>query len=201
VGAVKSYVYHYSVEDYCGPHFNPGTHFGTLRAAHDRWSNLARLGGCLAEVRLDMVNPFRTFDQGDWEEPLQFYWELVGSDEVMGQALEELGFEWPWDGADWDKDQALLEAEYILKRRGKKSLSDAWYLVIDELAAQGYDGIAYANDVEDPGSLSYIIFWSDQVHVEAVALLPEYGTTLEEFEQWWLDPPLRMAPRGWLEEA
>lgn len=185
--------YHYSSEDYCGPRYKTGTHFGTFEAAYDRWSSLALPGGCLVEVTLDIKLPFRTRDQGEWQEPFRLYSELVRSDDAVGEVLEEMGFDWPWDGNDWEKDEALLMAEDVLSRRGERGFSKAWEYVIDELIAQGYDGIVYENLVEDAGSLSYIIFYPDQVNVEAVALLPEDATP-KELEEWWKDPPFEEPP-------
>lgn len=182
------YWYHYSKEDYCGPDFDPGTHFGTFQAARDRWYQTGRYPGCLVETRIHSTNPYRTYDQGTWSHPMVFLFEIADEAEVAA-LVKEYGFIWPWDGTEDDKLDVLADIDGMLQPFSWSKTQEydhVWKRVLWELEDQGYDAISYRNEAEDPGSTSLIIFDPGQVEVVGVAYVPAQEGSLDT---WWSGVP------------
>jgi hypothetical protein len=133
-----------------------GIHFGTVKAANDRlgynhnvknWKEWKRLHIVPAIIKAQ--NPFRLPDLGTWKADNIAYGLKNSSlikrsliDEAMNVPASPL----PWkEYYDWDR-----EVKQINNLR-------------DLLEREGYDSIAYRNNIEDPGSISYITWRPNHV--------------------------------------
>lgn len=125
-----------------------GFHFGTLDAAHDRYTqsleeDFNTQKGIYKEVYLNIKSPyFMVVDAGEW------------SAQAVALQLE--------------MDGLITEQQYDHLR-----LTEGWYdntydnpaakAVRDILNNNGYDGIIYKNDSEDAGSYSVIALYPEQI--------------------------------------
>jgi hypothetical protein len=117
-----------------------GYHFGTRKAADDRLDLTAGRGqGYIGEFRLRAERPLDLPDLGDWN-----------PGDIVAQARKRGAF-------------TNAEAKAL---RAKPGLS--YDDVKQALKEKGYDSIRYKNRVEDPGSVSWIVFDPDQIrHIDA----------------------------------
>lgn len=128
ISPIRAYHGTLSPED-IGNNFHPGTHFGTAEAANARIRNL--LGETPPEV-LEMENPAPAVFPVDIHSNKQL---TIPDPDNFGQDLASY----------------LLKNGLITKNELDKSGS-----AINALRKKGYDLLNYINDMEDPGSTSYI---------------------------------------------
>jgi len=142
-------------------------HFGTFKAASDRMSYLDNFDKTIGRKRkefrilpiyLNIENPL------DLPDLASVYKNEDGEFEVYDKDS------WKEDNSfptlQWESDSDL--AEYLWRNRiiDSDEFWDAQYdvdLLMDILKRKGYDGIRYKNGVEDPGSISWIPFSSNQI--------------------------------------
>ncbi len=125
-----------------------GFHFGTLEAAHDRYSQTKEKQpdtpiGVYKEVYINMTNPFYIdIDAGRW---------------------------CAYDIAYQLKQKGVITEQQYEHIRAKKGFWEYTYdnpaakAVREILSQNGYDGIIYKNDSEDAGSYSVIALYPDQI--------------------------------------
>lgn len=158
--------------------FAPLSHFGTRAAAEHRMQRTCQddpheRGARTITAQLNIQNPIDLPDLGghqyyQYEETLRAAGFLT-EDEAAAIFAQPSGHSGGKDGYD-DHD-------------GWKSR------LVDCLMAKGYDGFTYTNDVEDPGSTSYIVFRPEQVHVTAVTMLHQ-ESLLQKIART-INPPAR----------
>lgn len=96
-----------------------------------------RPDGCLGRYSVEIKRPLFIDRDFDWENRNAEYW--TGPDDDI-----------------WFND---TDVHYWLSQNGFDSLLP----LRDAVAGRGYDGIVYTNQVEDPGSLSVLVFSASQV--------------------------------------
>lgn len=156
--------------------FRPFTHVGTAQAANDRYAALIAMDDWINgttgsnrrptdyrmyPVYVAMKNPLRMPD-------------LASIDSSSGRLLAEIQEEMDdpdYDGSGhgyprgWEGEEAiattLLEMGIFTIDDFEEARSNRKALL--KLRRMGYDGIVYQNDVEDPGSDSYIVFSPRQI--------------------------------------
>lgn len=113
-----------------------GQHFGSAAAAQTRWSQTAddesEPTGRTYPVYLSIQNPVKLQDTGVWE-----------ADGIARQL----------------RLQGVFSTEEFDRIASMADKSRAMRAVQDLLQKKGHDGARYKNDVEDPGSTSWIIFY------------------------------------------
>jgi hypothetical protein len=146
-------------------YFRPFTHFGTAKAANDRFDTLHdfsvnTVGREAAKtqvvpVYLSIKNPLRMPD--------------LASVDQFGETLPD-----NWDdysGGDpkyplgWEGEGSVATILYQMDEITRDEFWDVQYnndKAFRLLMRKGYDGIVYKNDVEDAGNDSYIIFKASQ---------------------------------------
>ncbi len=125
-----------------------GFHFGTLDAAHDRYTQSLEEDpntqkGFYKEVYLNITNPYYIpFDAGVWSaEAIAYQLELEGI--ITKEQQEEFRQMEGYYDNTYDNPAAQTLREF--------------------LSENGYDGIIYENDSEDAGGISVIAFYPDQI--------------------------------------
>ncbi len=134
-----------------------GIHFGTEDAA------MQRIGGKAIDDALQEIEVYRN-DDGTYG------FEIEGADyggEYLTRAeaedaAEELAMS--TEASDELFDEPLTEVFLSIKNPKKVRDQGAdWSDAIEQAKKEGHDGIVYVNEFEDKGSLSYIVFDSDQI--------------------------------------
>jgi hypothetical protein len=145
-----------------------GVHVGTVDQAQSRINYHGEKGGNVMPLYVSIKNPLRLNDSPSWKDPM-YYIDKTGianylSKELVG-ALKNIPF---------------VYKEIIRKNNGKndevaqkqmEAVADFYNKkVVDELKAQGYDGIVYSNTHDGTslsnkmrGDDSYIAFSPDQI--------------------------------------
>jgi len=135
-----------------------GIHFGTVRAANHRLTHLGMYPGSkksewsewhIIPAIIKAQNPLRLPDLGTWKAD-NIAWGLKNSSlipkHLVDEAMNVPPSPKPWKGHyDWEQ-----EVKQINNLRNL-------------LESRGYDSIAYRNNVEDPGSISYITWRKNHV--------------------------------------
>lgn len=143
--------------------FKAGTHFGTRAAALERATATKYAGQqlYLYEVALDIRRPLQIWDEGVRHSAVDLA-EAVRSQQpraIRGWHLEEI--------------RRLVDAE------GEDAAMAGLATVL--LSAYGHcDGLVYENQVEDEGSMSYVILRPEQALITAVDALPVAGQFMPE---------------------
>lgn len=168
-----------------------GPHFGTLKAATDRLRDIglrfeARdrvegwtpVGANILPVFLSMQKPLVLPDIGNWQDSAEVALHLSYSPNVAPQArraFRELADELNdvRGQYDWSEVDPELFTDEDGTPRPIPDWADGWTVsqenfdalrdIRSTLMELGYDGIRYANGVEDRGSKSYIVFEASQV--------------------------------------
>jgi len=168
-----------------------GTHWGTQRAARDRWSHMGRPAGTLVEAQIRVKTPYVTEEVGQWLSPAYALTVLVGLEEAR-QLVERAGL--PWDDTGKPEDDNWLHSADEFDGRCSQgtlpfSKREAWAPLWKGLSAKGYDGIVYPNNTEDVGSDSWITFTSEQVKVIAVTAVNPAWRRPSKFDRYDPDEP------------
>jgi hypothetical protein len=142
--------------------FNPGSHFGTARAANERIKHLNDFDHEVGRdnrsyrmypVYLKIENPLVMPDLVSVS-PKDYVTYPAGTTFIPDEDFRMLS----WESIDnYDLREYLLGSGHI--NFDEFESVD----VYDALSSRGYDGIMYQNDIEDKGSTSWIIFDSNQV--------------------------------------
>ena len=125
-----------------------GFHFGTLDAAHDRYTQSLEEDqntqkGFYKEVYLNITNPYYIpFDAGTWRAQAIAY-QLKKDGIITDEQYETFRQMEGFDNNTYDNPAAQAVREF--------------------LSENGYDGIIYENDSEDEGGISVIAFYPDQI--------------------------------------
>jgi len=130
-------------------HDDPGSHFGSVKAAHDilttkfsaSWNRAS--GQAMFPVYLKITKPLYIKDLGGWY-PEAIIGALLQDPSLSEYLIEEL--EEMYKGLDkWETSpKAFIQLKDILRN-------------------YGYDGFIYKNTVEDVGSTSYCVFEPTQI--------------------------------------
>ena len=145
-----------------------GIHFGTVKAANDRLT----AKGMFPKSKKDWAewhvipaiikaqNPLRLPDLGTWKAD-NIAWGLKNNSlidkKLIDQAMDVPASPKPWKAHfDWDR-----EVKQIHNLRNL-------------LESQGYDSIAYRNNIEDPGSISYITWRKNHIRSFYAKFDPKY---------------------------
>jgi len=142
-------VYHGTSSDTNFSTFQSMSHFGSLKAATEVTKDMVggeAIGGRIFPVYLDIKNPARVRDMGQYEHH---------NPSSLAISLEKTG-------AISSKEAKQIIATNAVDRDGayEQAQTDLIFL----LRSKGYDGLVYKNKVEDPGSTSWVVFDSSQVH-------------------------------------
>ncbi len=167
--------------------FRPFSHFGTAKAANDRYEALRSFSEdvvhrdagpfSIVPVYLKLENPLRMPDLAGVD---------ANTSKPYEEALDDFDKKYPPDDDDISRrfqaidrgegpTHASLESDTDLSeylyRNDVIDSEEFWEVqyspqkAMELLKAKGYDGIVYTNDVEDTGSDSYIVF--DPTHVKS----------------------------------
>lgn len=146
---VPNVVYHSTKADF--HQFNPMSHFGTRQSAHDRYSPDAQLNENMSIIpaHISLKNPLDVGLENNWQNNQQTIRQAADvmfksenpSREYL-QAAEKL--------YDLAHNPFIKMPE--VERRGAEILREA-----------GHDGIIYTNNIEDPGSRSFVTLGPEQV--------------------------------------
>lgn len=145
-----------------------GVHVGTIDQAQSRIDYHGGKGGNVMPLYVSIKNPLRLNDSPSWKDPM-YYIDKTGIANYLSKELV---------GAL--KDVPFVYKEIIRKNNGKndevaqkqmEAVADFYNKkVVDELKAQGYDGIVYSNTHDGTslknrmrGDDSYIAFSPDQI--------------------------------------
>lgn len=148
---VPSVVYHSTKSDFKA--FNPMSHFGTRQAAHDRYSPDGRLneGMSVIPAHISLKNPLDVGLERDWQSNRDTIRQAADAmfksgrlDQDYLKAAEKL-----YDLVD---DPRWGNYHQAMEQRGADLLREA-----------GHDGIIYTNNIEDPGSRSFVTLHPSQV--------------------------------------
>lgn len=148
---VPSVVYHATKSDFKA--FNPMSHFGTQQAAHDRYSPDGQLneGMSVIPAHISLKNPLDVGLERDWQSNRDTIRQAADAmfksgrlDQDYLKAAEKL-----YDLVD---DPRWGNYHQAMEQRGADLLREA-----------GHDGIIYTNNIEDPGSRSFITLHPSQV--------------------------------------
>ena len=148
---VPNVVYHSTKSDFHD--FRPMSHFGTMQAAHDRYSPDQKLseGMSVMPVHISLKNPLDVGLERDWQ----------SNRDTVRQAADAM-----FKSGRLDQDYLkAAEKMYDLvddKRWGSDPRA-AEQSGADLLREAGHDGIIYHNTVEDPGSRSFVTLGPEQV--------------------------------------
>ena len=148
---VPPVVYHATKSDFHD--FRPMSHFGTMQAAHDRYSpdqNLSQ-GMSVIPAHISLKNPLDVGRERDWQsnrdtirQAADVMFKSGRLDQDYLKAAEKL-----YDLVD---DPRWGSYHQAMERRGADLLREA-----------GHDGIIYTNNIEDPGSRSFVTLGPEQV--------------------------------------
>lgn len=144
--------YHASRSDQVIEAFQPFTHFGTKRAA------LSRACG----VTFDGVEAFRLY-----EVTLKIQNPLAIKDFSYGNH----GWLRLVDALHYTKKIFSIDDRQAVFSAGAISEDQAFKQIRDLLTAKGFDGLNYKNWHEDPGSISYIVLYPEQVEIKSLETL------------------------------
>jgi hypothetical protein len=148
---VPSVVYHATKSDFKA--FNPMSHFGTQQAAHDRYSPDGQLneGMSVIPAHISLKNPLDVGKERDWQSNRDTIRQAADAmfksgrlDQDYLKAAEKL-----YDLVD---DPRWGNYHQAMEQRGAEILREA-----------GHDGIIYTNNIEDPGSRSFVTLHPSQV--------------------------------------
>lgn len=163
--------------------FNPllgdGMHVGTYKAAHDILRGNFQQGARIMPLLAKIKNPLHlAVDMGAWRDPGRWVEKLSHSDDwgapPPGVDVLEIKTRFGDRRRVWPNEEGkklprehwkrLMETALPLQHTGIRG--DQFIpLLRDTLKELGYDGIAYVNNVEDKGSISYMLFDPAQVKV------------------------------------
>ena len=148
---VPNVVYHATKSDFKA--FNPMSHFGTQQAAHDRYSPDGQLneGMSVIPAHISLKNPLDVGLERDWQSNRDTIRQAADAmfksgrlDQDYLKAAEKL-----YDLVD---DPRWGNYHQAMEQRGAEILREA-----------GHDGIIYTNNIEDPGSRSFVTLHPSQV--------------------------------------
>lgn len=170
--------------------FEPFSHFGTEAAARERIKSITDKRGFIHPVYLSAANIIRVSDTGT-NSPIDIAHEIGGIDlaiksfrvyleNIPESELENVSLRAGFtDTATVDElvEEAIDRYNRLNKKSGDildllgdyreyiiKDAQDKAFLVASSYAKEnGIDGIVYENEIEDPGSDSYIVFSPTQV--------------------------------------
>lgn len=152
--------------------FLPYSHFGTLGAANDRYTNLTNFynntiknpsrshGSQVLPVYLSVKNPLRMVDLASINDNGEVIADL---EEEYDEENEEERFKrYPrgWEGEEAVPmtlyEMGIMDIDDFEEHRSNKK-------AYEFLKQKGYDGIVYKNVIEDAGEDSWIVFNSNQI--------------------------------------
>lgn len=166
--------------------FMPWSHVGTSQAANDRLRHrFATEGRRVLPLYISLQNPLKVPDLGgwdayEWKTRMQPHWP-----EELKQYINEQFERWR------NAAVGLTSANVAEQTRAfrKQFLSG----VQDILEREGYDGLAYQNEAEDVGSISYVAFRPSQLksaignqggfRTDRASILEQRGEPVEQ--AWW----------------
>jgi hypothetical protein len=155
-----------------------GFHMGTVRAAHDILGGGRSAGSRIIPLLAKIQNPLHLpTDMGRWSDPSRWRQKLANTEEwglkapagvpiytKTGQFGSTEKF-WPSEAARSLPEEHWRKLMDLSFTAGVHTSRDFLPALKDTLQSLGYDGISYVNNVEDPGSISYMLFDSAQVKV------------------------------------
>jgi hypothetical protein len=150
--------------------FRPFSHFGTAKAASDRFDSLHGFSvdvvGRKPEatrtyaVYLKIENPLRLPDLAD------IYYDTERDQDLDDEPTPEQLEDGSVRARSWESETDLATVLYSRDVISRDEFWDVQYSPTDAmklLRKKGYDGIVYKNAVEDPGNDSYIVFSPRQI--------------------------------------
>lgn len=171
-----------------------GMHFGTREAAVDASYGVGPLGqkkeGLIRPFYLSIQRPLEMGDPANW---LHSY----NSNNTVAQLVRKGVIN------QAEADDVNARMLQIKKSPGSASSTgpgayrpEASRILRELIASKGYDGIVYVNENEDTGSLSWIVFYPQQIKLAGTGEDANEGTFDPENPDVRKNPPARKATRS-----